>query len=61
MKTRTEPRIEQQLNEIDGYLELGMQEEALALVHATLGKEQISAEEFNACVFALLQSEHPEP
>jgi len=61
MKTRTQPRVEQQLSEIDGYLELGMQQEALALVRATLSKEQISAEEFNACVFALLQSEHPEP
>jgi tetratricopeptide (TPR) repeat protein len=60
MKTRSQPRIEQQLSEIDGYLELGMQQEALALVGATLSKEQISAEEFNACVFALLQSEHLE-
>jgi len=61
MKTRTQPRVEQQLSEIDGYLELGMQQEALALVRASLGKEQICAEQFNACVFALLQSEHPEP
>jgi hypothetical protein len=60
MTTRTQPRIEQQLSEIDGYLELGMQKEALLLVRATLGKTDISAEVFNTCVFAVLQSERPE-
>ena len=61
MKTRTQPRVEQQLSEIDGYLELGMEEEALDLIRSMLSKTDISAEEFNTCVFALLQSEHPEP
>jgi tetratricopeptide (TPR) repeat protein len=61
MKTRTQPRVEQQLSEIDGYLELGMEEEALALIRATLSKKEISTEEFNTCVFALLQSDQPKP
>jgi tetratricopeptide (TPR) repeat protein len=61
MTTKTHPRVEQQLSEIDGYLELGMQEEALAQVRITLNRPLITPEEFGTCVFALLQMDRPEP
>lgn len=48
------------MNEIDGYLELGMEGEAIEAVGQTLSKSEITADEFHSCVFALLQSEHPE-
>ena len=48
------------IDEIDGYIELGMQEEALAQVHVTLNRNFITPEEFNSCVFALLQTDQPE-
>jgi len=59
MRTRSDTRAEQQLSEINGYLELGMEEEALRLIRGTLHKEQISLEEFNTCLFALLQAGDP--
>ncbi len=55
MTTKTNLRDEPQLNEIDGYLELGMQGEALGLIRSTLEKKDTSEAEFNICVFALLQ------
>jgi tetratricopeptide (TPR) repeat protein len=60
MATRTDIRSEQQINEIDGYLELGMQEEALARIRATLNEPFISTQDFDTCVYALLQMEKPE-
>ena len=60
MKNRIHFCNEEHLSEIDGYMELGMEEEALDLIRGTLGKRQISGEEFYICVFALLQSEHPQ-
>jgi hypothetical protein len=60
MRTQTDRCNQQQLNEIDGYLELGMEGEALDLIRGTLGKRHISKDEFYTCVFALLQSEHPQ-
>jgi len=61
MKTRHHVRDGQEISEIDGYLELGMEEEALTVIRATFEKEDISNEEFHTCVFALLQSQQPEP
>ena len=61
MATRTDIRDQQHLNEIDGYLELGMQDEALASIRLTLNNPLITAEEFDTCVFALLQMKQPEP
>ena len=61
MTTRTLARVEQQLSEIDGYLELGMQDEALTQVHLTLNRDAITADEFKTCVFALLQTDRPQP
>jgi tetratricopeptide (TPR) repeat protein len=61
MKNRSNFCDQEQLSEIDGYLELGMEEEAISLIRVTLGKKDISVEEFNACVFALLQIDRPEP
>src|ERR1700731_2402250 len=60
MKNRRHFCDEEQLSEIDGYLELGMEEEALSVVGGTLAKKPILGEDFNACVFALLQVRHPE-
>lgn len=60
MITTTDRCIEQQLDEIDGYLDLGMQEEALRLIAVTLAKRPLSAEEFNTCVYALMQVHQPE-
>jgi hypothetical protein len=60
MKNRIHFCNQEHLSEIDGYMELGMEEEALDLIRGTLGKRQISGEEFYICVFALLQSEHPQ-
>lgn len=59
MKTTTDSRAVQQLDAIDGYLELGMEEEALRLIRITLNKKDISGEEFNTSVFALLQISDP--
>jgi hypothetical protein len=60
MKNRIHFCNQEQLSEIDGYMQLGMEEEALDLIRGALGKRQISGEEFYICVFALLQSEHPQ-
>jgi tetratricopeptide (TPR) repeat protein len=59
MKNRMNFCNKKYLGEIDGYMELGMQEEALTMIRATLDKREISEEEFHTCVFALLRSEHP--
>jgi tetratricopeptide (TPR) repeat protein len=61
MKNRSHFCDEEQLNEIGGYLDLGMEEEALSLIGDTLAKKQISPDEFNNCVFALLQVHDPKP
>jgi len=45
------------IDEIDGYLELGMADEALDRVRETLSKPGITPDEFQGCVFALLQSD----
>jgi hypothetical protein len=61
MTTRTPSRNEpQQINEIDGYMELGMREEALRQVHLTLNRSLLTPEQFNTSVFALLQTDRPE-
>jgi len=60
MKNRIHFCNQEHLSEIDGYMQLGMEEEALDLIRGTLGKRQVSGEEFYICVFALLQSEHPQ-
>ncbi len=60
MTTRTDLCNQQKLSEIDGYFELGMEEEALSVIRTTLDKHDISEHEFHTCVFALLQSERPE-
>ena len=60
MTTRTLLRDDLQIDEIDGYMELGMQDEALAQVHLTLNRGAITPAEFNSCVFALLQTDRPE-
>jgi hypothetical protein len=60
MTTRTESRIDQEISEIDGYLELGMEAQALEVIGATLSNCAISEQEFSSCVFGLLQSEHLE-
>lgn len=53
------PRLgaEAAIDEIDGYLELGMAEQALDRVRETLSKAEIAPDEFQGCVFALLQSD----
>jgi hypothetical protein len=60
MTTRTDSRIDHEISEIDGYLELGMEEQALDVIGTTLSKRVILEEEFSSCVFGLLQSEHLE-
>jgi hypothetical protein len=60
MKNRIHFCNQEHLSEIDGYTELGMQEEALSMIRATFDKHEISEEEFHTCVFALLQSERLE-
>src|SRR5256885_2211092 len=45
MTTRTIVRGEQHLDEIDGYMELGMQEEALRLVRAVLNGPTLGAQD----------------
>ena len=60
MKNRIHFCNQEHLSEIDGYMELGMEEEALSIIRATFDKHEISEEEFHTCVFALLQSERPE-
>ena len=60
MKNRIHFCNQEHLSEIDGYMELGMQEEALSMIRATFDKHEISEEEFHSCVFALLQSERLE-
>ncbi|PYK98166.1 MAG: hypothetical protein DME32_14695 [Verrucomicrobia bacterium] len=60
MKNRIHFCDQEHLSEIDGYMELGMEEEALSLIRATFDKHEISEEEFHTCVFALLQSERLE-
>jgi hypothetical protein len=44
-------------DEIDGYLELGMAGEALDRVGETLSRPQLTPDEFQGCVFALLQND----
>src|SRR4051812_43097946 len=61
MRTQTDRCDHEQINEIDGYVELGMQAEALELIRETLAREEISCDEFHTCVFSLLQTERPEP
>jgi hypothetical protein len=58
-RTNEEHRLEADatIDEIDGYLELGMAEHALARVRETLSKAEIAPDEFQGCVFALLQSD----
>src|SRR5436190_1093848 len=56
MKNRIHFCDQEHLSEIDGYMELGMEEEALSLIRATFDKREISEEEFHTCVFAVLQS-----
>ena len=60
MKNRSHFCNQEHRNEIDGYTELGMEEEALSMIRATFDKHEISEEEFHTCVFALLQSERLE-
>jgi hypothetical protein len=60
MTTRTAPRIDHEISEIDGYMELGMEAQALDVIGSTLSKCAISEEEFSNCVFGLLQSEQLE-
>jgi tetratricopeptide (TPR) repeat protein len=60
MKNRIHFCNQEHLSEIDGYLELGMEEEALNLIRATFDKHEISEQEFHTCVFPLLQSERLE-
>ena len=60
MKNRIHFCNQGHLSEIDGYMELGMEEEARRIIRATFDKHEISEEEFHACVFALLQSERLE-
>ena len=60
MKNRIHFCNQEHLSEIDGYMELGMEEEALSMIRATFDKHEISEEEFHTCVFALLQSERLE-
>jgi hypothetical protein len=57
--TTSSARTENKVSEIDGYLELGMEEEALELIGVALANQNVSAEEFNTCVFALLQVQEP--
>ena len=45
------------VDEIDGYLELGMSVEALDKVRETLAGATITPEEFQTCIYALLQSD----
>src|SRR3954463_699072 len=61
MRTQIDRCEDQELNEIDGYLELGMEGEALKQIRVILAQAEISCDEFCTCVFALLQSERPEP
>jgi tetratricopeptide (TPR) repeat protein len=60
MKNRIHFCNQEHLSEIDGYMELGMEEEALSIIRATFDKHEISEEEFHTCVFALLQSQRLE-
>ena len=60
MKNRIHFCNQEHLSEIDGYMELGMEEEALSIIRATFDKHEISEEEFHTCIFALLQSERLE-
>ncbi|HEY4282515.1 MAG TPA: hypothetical protein VGM62_05570 [Chthoniobacterales bacterium] len=61
MRSETDRCDHEQINEIDGYVELGMEREAFALIHATLARKEISCDQFHTCVFALLQTEQPAP
>ena len=60
MKNRIHFCNQEHLSEIDGYIELGMEEEALSIIRATFDKHEISEDEFHTCVFALLQSQRLE-
>ena len=60
MKNRIHFCNQEHLSEIDGYMELGMEEDALSMIRATFDKHEISEEEFHSCVFALLQSQRLE-
>src|SRR6476659_517196 len=60
MKNRIQFCNQEHRSEIDGYMELGMEEEALSTIRATFDKHEISEEEFHTCVFALLQSQRLE-
>jgi len=60
MKNRIHFCNQEHLSEIDGYMELGMEEEARRIIRATFDSPEISEEEFHTCVFALLQSERLE-
>jgi hypothetical protein len=60
MKNRIHFCNQEHVSEIDGYMELGMEEEALSIIRATFDKHEISEEEFHTCVFALLHSERLE-
>jgi len=60
MKNRIHFCNQEHLSEIDGYMELGMEEEARRIIRATFDNHEISEEEFHTCVFALLQSERLE-
>jgi tetratricopeptide (TPR) repeat protein len=61
MRTLSACPTEPKLDEIDGYLELGMEEEALDLVGSSLTRSELSADQFHSCILALLQSREPEP
>ena len=60
MKNRIHFCNQEHLSAIDGYMELGMEEEALSMIRATFDKHEISEEEFHTCVFALLQGQRLE-
>jgi hypothetical protein len=60
MKNRIHFCNQEHRSDIDGYMELGMEEEALRIIRATFDKHEISEEEFHTCVFALLQSQRLE-
>src|SRR3954451_5992214 len=60
MQNRSHFCNQEHVSEIDGYMELAMEEEALSVIRATFDKHEISEEEFHTCVFALLQSQRLE-
>jgi hypothetical protein len=57
MNTNCDRCAAQEIQEIDGYLELGMEQQALDMIGEKLVNRPISEAEFHGCVFGLLQTE----